>query len=577
MEIKELISKFLGDSLTDMLKKGSDKIADEISHMVNNRILEYLTTEFKSNYKTKTLLYKVEPIELEKFYQPLYLRRVEQFKRFSSIYKPSIRIGTEHLKDLFDKDKDKNCITIVGTAGSGKSTLVKYLFVDCIREKYKIPIKIELRYLNKYKNDLQSYISDEIIKFNKIAEKENILEKLLNSGEFVFFFDGYDEINSNKKEEITRDISKITKRYNKNDYLLTSRPFANIEMLDNFYNYEICDLEPDEINSFIRKQFSNSEKESAENIIKTIENNKNKNDAYNSFLKNPLLLSMFILACNKDSYIPEKKSEYYNNVFDALYSGHDTLAKLGYVREKESGLSKEDIINLLKHFSIKSFFEQEYNFSLKYFEEIMNECKGKLGLKFDTEKLLRDLIVAIGILTKDGLEITFPHRSLQEYFAALFVTKLDYENKLEFYISFSNSIINRFTADYIYGNANFISLLKEMDSINYYKQFEIPLLKSFHTMIDIYDVYQRFTKIPTYISINYMKSDFAFVRNKYEFKEALYNFYENAMVLQVKWPLSKKLSNSFHKSIDELITVLEKDINNIENEDSKFIKKLMKV
>lgn len=360
-DIKKLISTFLGDSLTNLLKSGTDRITNEISQIVNNRILEYLVAEYKSNYKTKTLLYKVEPIELEKFYQPLHLCKRESSIFHFSKNSNNFRIGTKHLKNIFGNNK--NCITITGTAGSGKSTLVKYLIVDCIMNKYKIPIKIELRYLNNYNGDLLSYITDEIIKFNKIAEKDKIVEKLLNSGKFVFFLDGYDEIISNKKEEITKDISKIVKRFNNNKYLLASRPFVEVEMLDNFYNYEICDLEPDEINSFIRKQFRDSEQESAENIIKTIDNNKNKNDAYKSFLKNPLLLSMFILACDKDSYIPENKSEYYNNVFDALYSGHDTLAKLGYVREKKSGLSKEDIINLLKRFSINSFFEQKYSFS----------------------------------------------------------------------------------------------------------------------------------------------------------------------------------------------------------------------
>ena len=318
-------------------------------------------------------------------------------------------------------------------------------------------------------------LNSQIIKFNKIAEKDLIVEKLLNSGKFIFIFDGYDEVKSDRKESIIHDISVITKRYNKNNYILTSRPYVNVEMLDNFYNYEICDLEPHEINSFIRKQFSDSDQEMAENIIDTINNKTNNNDAYKSFLKNPLLLSMFIIACEKDIYIPENKSDFYRNVFDALYSGHDTLAKIGYEREQKSGLLKEDIINLLKQFSFKSFFEEKYFFTQQYYENKINIYKAKVGLDFNNDFLLDDLKVAIGILKEEGKYITYPHKSLQEYFAALFVTSLTHDNKIKFYISLKNKIQtdNRRSTDY----NNFFSLLKEMDKINYQKQLEIPLLK----------------------------------------------------------------------------------------------------
>ena len=69
------------------------------------------------------------------------------------------------------------------------------------------------------------------------------------------FFDGFDEISSNRKDEITRSICQITKKYSRNKYILTSRPFVNIELLENFHNYEVCDLSIEEIKSFIEKQF----------------------------------------------------------------------------------------------------------------------------------------------------------------------------------------------------------------------------------------------------------------------------------------------------------------------------------
>ena len=61
----------------------------------------------------------------------------------------------------------------------------------------------------------------------------------MQSGDFIFFLDGYDEIISTKKQQITKDIDDLVKRYNRNNYMLTSRPFTDIEMLPLFYNYDV--------------------------------------------------------------------------------------------------------------------------------------------------------------------------------------------------------------------------------------------------------------------------------------------------------------------------------------------------
>lgn len=471
--IKDLITTFVGDRLIDLLKSGTNRIADEISQIANNRILEYLCIEYERNSMTKTLLHRSEPIKLESIYQPLHLTKAaERWGQMSS--GRTKKIPTDNIRDIFCKG---NCVTIIGTAGSGKSTLVKYLFVNAIKSKFKIPIKIELRYLNDYSKGLISYIREEIIKFSEIAESDKIIENMLGSGEFVFFFDGYDEVSSQIKETLTRDIYKITKKYSSNYYILTSRPFVNIDMIENFVNYHICDLSEEEIVAFVNKQFPDSERELADKIIQTINDESSK--TYRSFLSNPLLLSMFIITYQSDSNIPQKRSDYYNQVFNTLYSVHDTSSKLGFVREKKSGLAKEDFIEILKRFSFKSFFSQKYSFSLDYFEFQITKIKNDLHYKFSNDDFVFDLEVAIGILTQEGLEITFPHRSLQEYFAALYVTNISTNNKNKLYHAFlmpqfENLYQGRLVQN---DNSNFFALLNEMDSVMVKRKLIIPSLK----------------------------------------------------------------------------------------------------
>ena len=470
---KSILSAFVGKKMLDLLQSSTNRLADEIFQAFKNRISDYLEIECERNSKTKTILHRHEPIELDKFYQPLFLRKGREHWEIGMESSKSKRVPTNNVADILT---GSNCVTIIGTAGSGKSTLVKYLFVNSIKTDYKIPLKVELRYLNDYNKDLLSFINEEIIKFSEIATSDGVVDRMLSAGAFIVFFDGYDEVSSAKKESVTNDICKITKKYPNNSYLLTSRPFVSVDLLENFVNYYVCDLSDDEIKSFVKKQFNDSEQELADRIIQTINDESSK--TYRSFLSNPLLLSMFIITYQTDSNIPQKRSDYYNQVFNTLYSVHDTSSKLGYVREKKSGLSKESFIDILKRFSFKSYFEQKYSFSVNYFENLLNVLKKDLHLSFGNDDFIQDTEVAIGILTQEGQEITFPHRSLQEYFAALYVTTISVSNKEKvygfLYKQFARNIRDRFER---YETSNFFSLLYEMDTIGFKRQLVLPILK----------------------------------------------------------------------------------------------------
>lgn len=105
--IKDLITTFIGDRLIEVMKSGTDIITEEVCQVANNKILEYLCTEYERNYKTKTILHRSEPVELEKFYQPLYLHKVSPQWGRHSIVEDSNRINTEKAEPLFQKG---NCI-----------------------------------------------------------------------------------------------------------------------------------------------------------------------------------------------------------------------------------------------------------------------------------------------------------------------------------------------------------------------------------------------------------------------------------------------------------------------------------
>jgi len=474
MEILTLITSVVGEKLKSLFDGLLKEFGEEVKQVVNNNILEYQVEEYNRNYCTKTLLHRVQPKNLKDFYQPLFITTCDRRQRRIDPRDTSKRIPTNSIKNLFTK---KQFITLIGNAGSGKSTIVKYLFLNSIDTKFKIPIKVELRYLNDYEGSVIEFIKDRIFKLNRLATNDRIIERLMNSGDFVFFLDGYDEINSTKKEKITKEIDDLVKLYNKNFYLLTSRPYTEIDLLPLFHNFEVCELSDEDINNFIRKQIPIEEKELCDKIIEAV--NSKENISYKSFLSNPLLLSMFILTFQSYSSIPQKRSEFYSQVFDALFSVHDSMSKLAFVREKQSGLSKEQIVDVLKLFSFISYFDEKFIFSGLYLEEKFKFIKEKKkSIVFDNDKLINDLQVAIGILNKEGTDYTFPHRSLQEYFAAIYIFSLNDDNKKIVY----KKIIDALTDGKTFRQTtrdNFHLLLSELDEKNVIKYALIPYFEQY--------------------------------------------------------------------------------------------------
>lgn len=475
---KATMSTLLGDRMKDLFSGFVKEFSAEVLHLAKNHLLEYQVEEYNRNALVKTLLHRVEPMPLKNIYQPLFIRKgTKEPFCFSDESPKEKRIDTSSAKELFLYSQ---CLTLIGDAGSGKSTILRHLFLDCIDSYFKIPVKIELRYLNDFEGSLIDYIKEKVFRFQKLATNERIIERLMSSGDFVFFLDGFDEVRSSFKEKVSKEIDDLVKMYHKNCFLLTTRPYTNIEMLPMFSNFVVCDMYDDEILMFIKRQFPMAESELANRIIETVK--KGEDAAYTSFLSNPLLLSMFILSYQSYAEIPRHKSGFYNQVFDTLYSMHDSLSKLGYVREKVSDLPKDRIIEVLKLFSFLSYNDEKFVFSVMYANGRLDFIKEKKNsIEFDNSKLLYDLQVNIGILKAEGRDLAFPHRALQEYFSALYIASLLESNKQRIYEKLQEKYNNW---GFMPNHANFYELLSELDQKCFLQYLVIPVCEKLQKMLE---------------------------------------------------------------------------------------------
>ncbi len=448
--------KVITEALKYPLSKILKSIGSEIDQIANNKLLEHQVNTYKRSLYVKTILYRSEPVNLMDIYYPIKLEDTESIKGTTKI------VTIVNGEDLF---KQNNCITITGSAGSGKSMLLKYLFVKIADEKKKIPVKIELRYLEKYEGSFEGYIKT-LFSFSKIAKEEKFSDRLLESGAFVFLLDGFDELNAITRYKVIKEIDFFIEKFSNNKYVITTRPYVNIELLPLFKNLSVKRLDNNDIYKFIEQQLPNQEGELlSDKIISSLKTNDNK---FDTFLQNPLLLSMFILTFQSYSTLPSQRHLFYSQVIETLFNSHDSLSKLGYERERESGLSREEFNTVLNVFSFLTIFENKLIFNKTYFRKQLVKIKKRFpSLKFSNDKLLNDLLIALCLINKEGLDYSFVHKSIQEYFAAEYIASLGKDNKEKVYEKLYELFINE-NQELNIGLVNYISILIELDYENVY-------------------------------------------------------------------------------------------------------------
>jgi predicted NACHT family NTPase len=177
-------------------------------------------------------------------------KKVDFYKVYFSqtILSPSGRFNSNTvLQNLFRKS---NVVAIVATAGSGKTMLMKHIFLSCKNEFFKIPIFIELRDFNNKEFDFLDYMYTYILS-NRIKPSHEIVERALQNGNFLFLLDGYDELMHEKKINILDEIQMFIDLYPQNQFVFSSRPGTGIEYSARIINHNIENLSSGQIVEFI--------------------------------------------------------------------------------------------------------------------------------------------------------------------------------------------------------------------------------------------------------------------------------------------------------------------------------------
>lgn len=352
-----------------------------------------------------------------------------------------------------------------GTAGQGKSVFLRYLCLRDLDYAGKIPIFVELRRID-YQVDLIILIKSQL----KILGLEPYLvdpalETMLKSGSIRLYLDGLDEIKREYALETKEKINTLINRHAKLQIALTSRPGAlsrNLIDMPHMQQYEIAPLTEKDHNGFFVK--IGTPKETIDRLIASIE----KSSAQiKNLLSTPLMLTLLVMTCGQKQDLPDTLPEFYDSLFNLLSSMHDGT-KPGYTRQKATNLSNLELETLFKAFSYVSK-ELIGKTSLNHvqFENTLQAALKITDLKCTTEGFRTDITETICLMVKDGIDTTFTHKSIQEYYTASFIHGIEDDEV-------AKQILESIGDENIFSWINELRFLEDFQNLAYENLIGIP-------------------------------------------------------------------------------------------------------
>jgi predicted NACHT family NTPase len=340
----------------------------------------------------------------------------------------SKRIAKANSASIFEQSR---FAIITGTGGCGKSVLMRHLFIDVINGKEKVPILIELRELNRSGIDLNSLIA-KALELGGFELDQEAVALALKLGVFALLFDGFDELEDALRNKVASEIRDFTKANSNLWILVTSRPDDEFNGWNGFVIFKAQPLTLAQAIELVR--LAPVDKILVERFITDLKTSLYRK--HESFLSNPLLLSIMLVTYCDSADIPSKLSVFYSHAYISLFQRHDAW-KGGFKRERKCDLDIDGFSRLFSAFAMLSYNERLFSFDKVTAIKIIKQACELSGLKVNAESFLLDATQAVCLLVEDGLLYAYSHRSFQEYFTAKFIAQAPSPLKTSLLLRFS--------------------------------------------------------------------------------------------------------------------------------------------
>jgi hypothetical protein len=401
--------KVVESVVDDLYQLGKARANRELKKWKAASHVEMIGKQIKQIRLVKTILQPEKEVDLVAFYHPAQIK----------MGKTSIIVT--RLSDI----KHDGSIVIEGTAGQGKSILLRYLASSEFFLAKTIPIFIELRKMRPGQTLLTLALQE--LKVLGFEMDEGLFRLFASEGRFLFLLDAFDEAKEELLQDLISEIEDLIRMHEKLRFVITSRPHSPISTSPLVRVFKLRPLSGKEYEEVLRKMAHDST--TAEAIINGIQHDARK---VAPLLTTPLMVALLMVRYKIDQSLPQNSASFYDSLFLILLQRHDKM-KGGFVRPRKSKLGDlvlQEFFSALCYISRKA---DETAFSHTSLCDYARTALETINQVADVEKAVDDVVSITCLIISDGDDYRFIHKSVQEYGAALFIEAQPEEVAATFY------------------------------------------------------------------------------------------------------------------------------------------------
>ncbi|MCL2079663.1 MAG: NACHT domain-containing protein [Oscillospiraceae bacterium] len=329
-------------------------------------------------------------------------------------------------------------IIISASGGFGKSTMMRYLLLSAIEQYGEfglVPIFVRLGdYAYSSATDMLEYILEQSNCFGAEVRKEELVS-FLKKGKCCLLLDGLDEASTQEIGRLDYIMRPFFAMYADNFFVVTTRPYP-IHKLNSLTGFDIMELQPlryEQAVELVRKQETFS-----------IDTNKITAKHFNTLTRS-LFEKQKILMCNPRTLtmLAKKYERRWNTLPDDLH--REVVISYAELYDTECGnphrmlktrLNVRDIVSRFAVLCYKAYEKGEYEFTQQTIDSYLRQVDSEI----DGDDFLFDVCENLSFLEEGGGKFRFSHRSVQEYFCASYLSRLQPEQLT----GFRNVLLTRF-------------------------------------------------------------------------------------------------------------------------------------
>ncbi len=366
---------------------------------------------------------------------------------------------------------------ILGGPGSGKSSLLRFIAIDLLRESPRfdllaqqwgqflpvwVPFALWTKMIATPTTTTRS-LSELLYGWLKSLDEEKLwplIQKALDDERLLLLVDGVDEWTNEDAAKIALDRLTVFIEQRGIPAIVTSRPhgFERLGMREMGWQLgELSDFSPEQQKQLSRIWFtywvmSQSSREltltdddvqrKADSETERFLDELNKSIDLGELAKIPLLLCLLIYHRFYYAQLPQSRFKAYDSLIENLISIHPHRRKTtAFITDEPSDITDDEVKRILARlaFHIQENFREgllDHAEAVAFVEDCLTDSNWGFGFQQRdahrySEKILDMSKNTLGILvSRSPSEIAFYHRSFQEYLAAYHLTRMPLDEQL---------------------------------------------------------------------------------------------------------------------------------------------------